>query len=172
LQALEYGAKFEREVLHMHELGVATLSALFANANRDPKKGQPAKPADFFYFQDTSKIKIPAAAANAFFLLIGDDKMPGWAVAIAPVADLQASRTGKAVALPKGWVSEEAVMLAPRVKNGAVRCPVAFIQSCGAVMMQDADDGAVHWVQIPEGEPRWMIDAEFDLIDTIDSPPI
>lgn len=89
-QALEQGQKFKRQDTHLNELGMATLTSCFVNANRDPKKGQPAKPSDFFYFANSDPLN--SAIADSFFSLIKDKLMPSWVVYASPIDLLKQSR--------------------------------------------------------------------------------
>ena len=50
LQAVEENRRLEQEHLHLQELGISTLSALYVNSQSDPKKSQRATPRDFQYF--------------------------------------------------------------------------------------------------------------------------
>lgn len=91
LQALDQGQRLRRQDAHLNELGVATLTSCFVNANRDPKKGKPAKPSDFFYFAGTDALN--PAIANSFFSLINDKLMPAWVVHAAPIDILKQAKT-------------------------------------------------------------------------------
>lgn len=89
-QALEQGQRLKRQDAHLAELGVATLTSCFVNANRDPKKGQAAKPADFFYFANSDS--LDPAIADSFFSLIDDKLLPSWVVHAAPIDLLRQSK--------------------------------------------------------------------------------
>ncbi|MBD2489011.1 hypothetical protein [Aulosira sp. FACHB-615] len=140
----------------MQELGIATLTSCFVNSNRDPKKGEPVKPSDYFYFTPTegSDIKISAVAANAFFALADAGKLPGWVVAIAPVDKLLKARTSDPIK-PLVWIGEGLVLLQPRVEDGVVKFPMGFVDTSGEV----ETTGGV--VRVPELGNVWMIDGEF-----------
>jgi hypothetical protein len=91
LQALDQGQRLRRQDAHLNELSIATLTSCFVNANRDPKKGKPAKPSDFFYFAQSDS--LDPAIANAFFSLITDRLMPSWVVHAAPIDVLKQAKT-------------------------------------------------------------------------------
>ena len=152
----------------MHELGIATLSALFANANRDPKKGQPASPKDFFYFQreEDNGPKIPAVVCDIFFSLIADGLLPGWALGIAPIELLRSQRSKKPVIRkPRAWVSEDLILVLPKVEGKQVTAAMAISNSASRfVVLQDVDVGTEFILNLPEsGEVMWSLDPEFDL---------
>lgn len=155
---MHHGAKLHREELHLTELGIATLTSCFVNSNRDPKKGEAAKPSDFFYFApaENEDIRISASVANAFFALADAEKLPGWCVAIAPVDKLLKSRNGVADN-PSVWVGEGLVLINPVVKDGFVRFPLGFVQSNGDI---ETDGGVVKVGAIGE---CWILDGEFAL---------
>lgn len=167
LQALEYGAKLRQEALHMEELGIATLCALFVNANRDPKKGEPAKPADFCHFTPKdAEIKLNGAACDAFFSLVPEEKLPAWALAIAPIDKLKQQRRNQPPPMPRAWAGEcEALLILPRVKNDRVVAPLVFVGENvgGLIVLTDVDSGTEFAIEVPTGEPRWIVDAEFDV---------
>ncbi|MBD2018665.1 hypothetical protein H6F43_00510 [Leptolyngbya sp. FACHB-36] len=167
LQALEHGAKLRQEELHMAELGIAQLCALFVNANRDPKKGEPAKAKDFCHFTPKeSEIQINGAACDAFFSLAPDEKLPAWALALAPVDKLKAQRKNRPAPKPRAWASEDEVLLIlPRVKGDRAVCSLAFVGEnvSGLVTLADVDSGTEFAIEVPTGKPRWIVDAEFDV---------
>ncbi|MBD2437358.1 hypothetical protein [Nostoc sp. FACHB-110] len=152
--------------MHLQELGIATLTSCFVNSNRDPKKGEPAKPSDFFYFTPATDedTKISAVAANAFFALADAGKLPGWCVAIAPVDKLLKARTSDPVK-PLVWIGEGLVLLQPRVEDGVaggersrtVRFPLGFVDAAGEI----ETSGGV--VKVPDLGNVWMLDGEFAL---------
>ena len=166
---MEYGAKLQSEELHLHELGIATLSALFANANRDPKKGQAASPKDFFYFQRTDDgPDIPAIACDIFFSLIVDGLLPGWALGIVPVERLRACRskhpkTGK----PRAWIGEDLLLILPKVDGKQVTAAMAISNGAkGFVSLSDPDVGTEFVLNLSEsGEVLWALEAEFERFD-------
>lgn len=116
LQALEQGQKMRRQDAHMGELGVATLTSCFINANRDPKKGQPAKPSDFFYFSQSET--LDPAIANAFFSLITDKKLPPWIVHASPIDLLRQSKTtGYHAKQNRLWLGNGVAIFRPEVNE-------------------------------------------------------
>lgn len=71
LSAWKQLQKLKREELALAELPVASLAALTANINRDPKKGKPFTPADFALFREREAPSArlpPEVAATALAL--------------------------------------------------------------------------------------------------------
>lgn len=165
VQALEYGAKFNREELHLGELGIATLSALFINANRDPKKGEPSKPNDFFYFQAADqKVRIDGLAAETFFALAKDEKLEQWMVGIAPMQELLAARNyGSLRTRDRALIGQDALIINPTYKDGKVFSALAIFQRGGELWANDADTGDRVCVVVPPGASRWCTDESFEL---------
>jgi hypothetical protein len=127
LQSLHYGAKIAREELHLQELGISTLTACFVNSNRDPKKGEAAKPSDFFYFNlQEDAINISASAANAFFSLADAGLLPNWAVALAPIEKLVSARNHHAPPALRAIISDSLVIICPHVDGEIIRGALAF----------------------------------------------
>lgn len=169
LQALHYGAKLHQEQLHQEELGIATLSALFVNSNRDPKKGEPAKPSDFYYHQpQKEEDRISPTACATFFSLVSDEKMPSWAVALAPIDKLRAGKDDGAVSLVRAFVARGVLLVAPSVDANRVKVPLALVDGVGgAIAIRDIDSGEIRKISIPnqKGETYWVKDVEFDLVE-------
>lgn len=171
MQALEYGAKIHAEELHLQELGIATLSALFANANRDPKKGQPASPADFFYFAAKEQYgpEIPAIACELFFSLIADQKLPGWVLDLAPIADLRRCRSQRPGRLPKprAWVGENLLIIGPTLEGNDMGSLLSFDNGAvGLTEVCDIDTGTPFFLKLPESpQIQWSLSAVYELFD-------
>lgn len=166
LQALEHGAKLQRDELHMQELGISSLCALFVNANRDPKKGKPAKPADFYRFKDADN-KLPAIACDAFFSLIDDRKMPGWAVGLAPIDELRRDRLFNPVRKPRALVGDGILLLCPNIGDSQISAAMAIVDSTGGVVeVCDVDSDQRYNVLIDAVEEAdrvyWVVDFNVD----------
>ena len=168
IQALHYGAKLHQEQLHQEELGIATLSALFVNSNRDPKKGEAAKPSDFFYHKPLAdEDKISFSACATFFSLVSDEKMPSWAVAIAPVEKLRAGKDSGVVSTIRAFVARGVLLVAPVLEGNRVKVPLALVDGVdGAIACRDIDSGTTYRIVVPnsKGETYWIKDVEFDLL--------
>lgn len=169
LQALHYGAKLHQEQLHQEELGIATLSALFINCNRDPKKGEAAKPSDFFYHKPSSdEDKISPTACATFFSLVSDEKMPSWAVAIAPIDKLRIGKDDSTQAPVRAFVARGVLLIAPIVAGDKVKVALALVDGVnGALALRDIDSGETLKLLIPnpKQETYWVKDVEFDLVE-------
>ena len=157
------------EELHLAELGIATLTSCFVNANRDPKSS-PAKPKDFFYFdkpEGSDGVKISSSCANAFFSLVKDELMPAWVVALAPIEKLNAARNGDRVSKPRAWIGEGVLLLLPRVNEEKVEFTLGFVnEAVGSVEVRDVDAGVTFVLELPEnGDSMWILDGEFNIIN-------
>jgi hypothetical protein len=145
------------------------LTAVLVNVNRDPKKGEAAKPSDFFYFDARNDgPKIPTTCADTFFSLVNDEKMIGWVLNIAPLDRLRASRGSGAGIYPRAWVGGRVMMLNPKIVNGKVTAPLAIVDECRfdlPTTLVDVDSGQQATILLPQGLQRYVIDAEFDLTD-------
>ena len=152
--------------MHLGELGIATISALFINANRDPKKSDPAKPSDFFYFQPIEqKIQINAIAAETFFALTKEEKLEQWAVGIAPLKELSAARNyGKLRTRDRALIGQDALLINPTYKDGKVYSAFAIFQSDGNLWVSDTDTGDRLCIVVPQGASRWCTDESFEVL--------
>lgn len=170
IQALHYGAKLRGEELHLQELGIATLSALFCQANSDPKKGDRVKPADFFHFAPSEdKDKIDPVVADTFFALVAEEKIPSWAIALAPIEKLRASRgNGSTLTSPRAWMRRGVLLIAPRIEGTQVVAPLALVDDAvqGKNSLIDIDSGVCREVLIPDGksEAFWASNQSFEIV--------
>ncbi|MGL5923090.1 hypothetical protein [Chroococcidiopsis sp.] len=172
MDAIAANAKLRTEELHLGELGISTLSSIFVNANRDPKKGEPAKPSDFFYFtpQVDEREKISAIASNTFFALVEDEKMPSWAVALAPIDRIRKSKNGNDVPKCRAWMRKGVMLIAPQIKGDKAIAPLALIDGVeGQVSVIDIDTGTARdiFVANAKNEAYWAINVEFQLIGSV-----
>lgn len=164
LQALHWGSKLHQEELHLAELGISTLSALFVNANRDPSKGKAAEATDFHYFK-SREYAIASETADAFFSLAKDGVIPDWVMGLAPIDKLREAKGDGTYSKPRAWIGDGVMLVCPRVRGDVVECQVAIVEHEGGVVdLKDPDSGK-HWaIELAEGEARWVLDAKFDLI--------
>lgn len=169
LEALKYGARFKKEDLHSQELGISTLSSIYVNSNRDPKKGEPVAPRDFFYFYDVpEEERINPVAADCYFSLVSDGIIPQWCVSISPVDRLRAARAeGTVPTKNRAWIRKGVLLLMPKITGLTVVAPLAFVNGVeGKIDIIDVDSGMTHSIFIPNPscEQWWQIDAEFQLL--------
>ena len=127
-QALEYGHRFYKEDKHCSELGIATLTSYFVNANKDPKKGTRVAPSDFFFFKPEGTSDINPDVAATFFSLVGDGLVPDWCVALAPIKEFGVLRD-------RGRIPRFRAMRSPDC-NLFVVCPQVLDRQlfCGFIM--------------------------------------
>lgn len=170
IQALHYGAMLRGEKLHLQELGIATLSALFCQANSDPKKGDRVKPSDFWHFLPfEDKDKIDSVVADTFFALVAEEKIPSWAVAIAPIEKLRASRgDGTQIPTTRAWMRKGVLLIAPRIQGTQVVARMAIVERGveGKTGVIDVDSGKAFEVHIPndKSEAFWVSDSEYEIV--------
>ena len=143
------------------------LTAVLVNVNRDPKKGEAAKPSDFFYFDTRNDgPRISTAAADTFFSLVVDKKIGSWCLNVAPIDRLRASRGGGDVCYPRAWLGARCLVINPKVINGKVCAPLAIVDETRvdlSIMLKDVDSGQETPILLPQGLQRFVIDAEFQI---------
>ena len=156
--------------MHLAELGIATLTSCFINANRDAKSTA-AKPSDFFYFNcNEEQIHIPSAAANAFFALADAGLLPNWVVAYSPIDKLKSACDDTPVVAPRAWVGDGVVLLLPRVDGEVVKFSLGFQDlpenfPGGTMTVRDVDSGEVMALALTGGGIYWILDGEKDLVE-------
>lgn len=168
MQAYEWAEKLERDRLHKEELGIASLSALFANSNRDPKKSDPFKPEQFCFWKPATEAaqSIAPSACDAYFSLIKDNVMPAWVVPLSPIEQLKAGQTGARVSRPRAWIGEGVLLLMPRISGKVVTAQFALIDGAqGVVDVRDVDSGKWYAIDVP-AEDCWELEAEFPLLES------
>ncbi|MGL4618747.1 MAG: hypothetical protein ACRCZS_06765 [Chroococcidiopsis sp.] len=172
MDAISVNSKLRTEELHLSELGISTLSSILVNVNRDPKKGEPALPRDFFYFtpQVEEGEKISAIAADSFFALVEDEKMPSWSVAIAPIDKLRAGKKGGEIPKCRAWMRKGVMLIAPTIKGDKATSPLALIDGIeGQVSVIDIDTGTAREIFVANAkkEVYWAVNVEFQLVGTV-----
>jgi hypothetical protein len=110
--------------LHYKELGLATLTSYFVNANKDPKKGTRVTPSDFFYFRPESSTDINPDVATTFFSLNEDKLAPNWAATLLPIKDFVALRDKGNVSKIRAYVSHtvDILIISPAKLNYQLFC--------------------------------------------------
>lgn len=168
LQAVEENRRLEQEHLHLQELGISTLSALYVNSQSDPKKSQRATPRDFQYFAAAEiDVEVPSTIADSFFSLITDEVLPGWALAIVPLPSLRKAKRGLPVSRPRALVGDGVLLLLPQVAGEAILCGMAVLDGGGVsnvVSVHDIDNPETTFlITLPDGERQWILNAELNL---------
>ena len=149
---MHHGAKLFSEELHLQELGIATLTACFVNANKD-SKSEPAKPQDFFYFDNKEGAdSISSEIADIFFSLIKKNLLSPWVIAAAPIEVLRKSATGKIYSNPRFEVGDKHLFINPQKTNTG-----AFVEF--AIINEDIEKAGNYKVD-KTSTPYWMINAK------------
>lgn len=174
LQALEYGGKLRNELLHLQELGIATHSSLFVNANRDPNKSAPAKPSDFFYFKPSDDdCRVPTTAACVFLALIRDQKLPGWVMDVAPIDKIRQSASSN-ISIPevRAWVGINVLIICPVIRDKWLQAPLylSYRTIEGEITVEDIDRPEItHKIKVQTSDPMWAIEYETEMIEDEES---
>lgn len=120
LQAVAKGHELRRRELHEQEIGVANLTALTANLNRDPKKVKsPYKPHDFCFFAAKTDGNDPDAInAAAYFHLIDKQQLPTWALFV--FGEMKKAKSSIPAPDPVAAIGDGFILLAPQPVNGGI----------------------------------------------------
>ena len=147
--------KIKRDEMALQELPVASLAALTANINRDPKKGKPFAPADFALFREQEKpsAELPAEVAATALALRHEGKLPSilltaWPQVLASADEKTAPPSMRALHSDDGrvWI------LCPSWEGRNVRGGLVAVngQISGTVLLRDVDKPLLTYrVQIP-----------------------
>lgn len=115
---MEYGQRFYKEDKHYSELGIATLTSYFVNANKDPKKGKKVSPSDFFFFKPEDITDILPDVATTFFSLASDRNLPDWSVPLVPLQDFLNLRARGKIARLRALIHQEyCVIICPEISD-------------------------------------------------------
>ena len=129
LQDLQWAEKLFEEDLHLQELGIAALSSLTLNINRDPKT-PPTKSSDFHHFLRSGSATFPAIACDTFAALSKDGLLPSLFYDVIPAELLQRLIDGKKglrVSTPRALVADDILIIAPRIINGFVTASIGCL---------------------------------------------
>ncbi|MGL5060912.1 MAG: hypothetical protein ACRC62_13130 [Microcoleus sp.] len=159
LQDLEWGEKLHEEELHLQELGVAALSSLMLNINRDPKT-PPVKSSDFYHFMRSKAGTFNAIVCDTFASLGKDQLIPSFLFDCTPPDLLQGLVDGKKGGEPskiRALTGTGIFVLSPVIVNGFVTAPFGCCDSIfsGVYEVKDVDTGDRYEVTI-------VLDAEVD----------
>lgn len=157
-----------QEDKHLDEVGIATLTACFVNANRDPKKGKSVSPDDFFYFKPDvlSGSEIGDEIANTFFALVKDKKIPAWSVPLCPVDIFIKHKTNGRVPTPRAWIGDRIILICPKTSNNKVTAKFCLLESVsGTLSVRDVDSGYTVLIYVPPQEypSLWMLEVDFEI---------
>ncbi len=171
VQALEWGAKIRHEELHLQELGIAQLTAIYFNSKRDSKQ-EALKESEFYHFAPQDGPQISPLACDTFFSLSRDGLLPGWAIALAPINQMRSRRANGAVPQVRAWLGTGILILNPRIRGSQVYSPFVLIDESvlGVCHLQNLDTEKPFVVQVPAGEPRYVLDAVLDIPEAEESP--
>ena len=120
LKAIERGQELRRRELHEGEIGIANLTALTANLNRDPKKVRTAyKSSDFCFFATAGEKNEPDEInAAAYFELIEKKLLPSWALFV--YSEMSKMKSSTPAPDPAALLGDGFVLLAPQPVNGGM----------------------------------------------------
>lgn len=148
--------KLKREEMALRELPVASLAALTANINRDPKKGKAFTPSDFALFREREKQQaqlMPEVAAVALALRHEGKAPPillvAWPAILASASENAQAPSIRALRSDDGrvWV------LAPSWEGRNIRGGLVMTTGCahGLFSLRDIDRSlATYQVQVPK----------------------
>lgn len=148
--------KLKREEMALQELPIASLCALTANINRDPKKGKPFAPADFALFREREEqtAQLSPEVAAVALALRHEDKAPpilltAWTEVLASATESAQVPPVRALRSDDGrvWV------LAPSWEGRNIRGGLVMTSGCahGHFVLRDIDRTlATYVVQVPK----------------------
>jgi hypothetical protein len=152
LQDLQWAEKLHEEDLHLQELGIAALSSLTLNINRDPKT-PPVKSSDFHHFMRSRSTSFSGSVCDTFVSLSKDGLLPSFFYDIIPAELLQRLIDGKKtghVADIRALVNERMIFIAPSILNGSVSVPFGVIEASRSswAEFRDIDTGERYEIDI------------------------
>jgi hypothetical protein len=166
-QAIEWGEKLREEQLHLEELGVAALTSLTLNINRDPKS-QPVKASDFHHFMRSKESVFPTMVCDAFLSVSRDNKMPSFVFDCIGGEVLQQLIDGGKKQPVKGiraLVGDGIALFLPRVVNGWVSIPLGAIDdgiNNGPIDVYDVDFGDQYILDVVFSQDEAGLAKSFD----------
>lgn len=164
LQAWKQLRKLRREEAMLAELPIASLQALLANINRDPKRGQPFELKDFQLFAkaEQEQAKLPAEVAAVALDLRHQDRAPAVLLTIWPdvLASIKADVKAPAVrALAND--AQTVWVLCPAFDGRHVRGALVMVTgwTSGRVRLRDIDRPLAYYdVTVPRRVPASWIE--------------
>ena len=164
--------RIRREYASLTELPVAQLSALTANINRDPKKGQAFTAVDFCMFREAERSNDAFApeVAEVALMLKHDDTYPPLLLAVWPQILASAKAGAKVPEVRALRSDDEAVwVLAPKWEGRNCRGGLVLVRGhlSGVITLRDLDRPLVrHQFVLPERPGFGWIEAGHLLLAT------
>lgn len=165
LAAYEELQQIQRQQAAINELPVAQLTALTANINRDPKKGEPFSTEQFCFFRDQPAIDgIGPAAAAVALALRHEDQCPALVISVWPDI-LEAAKTpGKIPPVRALRSDDDAVwVLAPSWEGQNIRGGLVAVRGriSGTVTLRELDRPLIrHSLRLPSREGFGWVEAD------------
>lgn len=162
--------RIKREAAALAEMGIAQLSALTANINRDPKKGSPFSAADFCVFRekdDSDEAFVPEVAEVAMSLQ-NEDRCPRLLLTVWPQI-VASAKAGTVLPDVRAFSSEDdnVWVLAPKWEGKNCRGGLVLVmgQCHGEVVLRDIDRSLLRYrFVLPERKGLGWIEAGYLLM--------
>jgi hypothetical protein len=166
LAAYEELQQIQRQQAAINELGVAQLTALMANVNRDPAKTQPFATEQFCFFREQQEAAdglSPEVAAVALALR-HEDRCPPLLLTIWPDILKASKTTARPPAVRALRSDDDAVwVLAPRWEGRNVRGGLVVVrgQLSGRIVLRELDRPLIrHEVRLPQRKGFGWLEAD------------
>lgn len=141
------------EELHMQELGIAALSSLMLNINRDPKT-PPVKSSDFYHFMRSKAGTFSTIVCDTFAELSKEHLIPEFFFNSTPpdlIQSLIDGKKGTSVAPKLRAIAGDGIfLLCPVIVNGFASAPMGCVDAIadGEYEVRDIDSGQLYDVSV------------------------
>ena len=151
LDAVQAAEKLNREQAHRAELPIALNTQVYANSQKTKPPYFELQDFCFFRPQEVDS-KIPSDVCDAIFEMANQRVLPGWALALAPIEEMEKGRRGNPVTKPRLWMARGVALILPRISGNSVSAGMALIDNelvqQGFITLFDVDSEESHKVLI------------------------
>jgi hypothetical protein len=157
--------QIQRQQAAIMELPIAQLTALTANINRDPKKGEPFSTEQFCFFRDKPAADgISGDVAAVALALRHEDRCPALVISIWPDILEASKQPGKPPPVRALHSDDDAVwVLAPTWEGRNIRGGLVAVRGriSGPVVLRELDRPLIrHSLQLPQREGFGWLEAD------------
>lgn len=165
LSALEHGEKILAQKMHLKEIGIAQLTAVYANSQKLKPPYFTVK--DFCHFWPKDE-HFSFEICQNILSLIEDNLLPDWVLSYLPINELGHRDRSFTVKKPRAFANPWIYILSPIItENNWINAPLAFIDSPKEknAEIYDLDNDEKYVVALPGSIDSINRDIQWELID-------